>query len=43
MAVRAMFGLLLIVLIAYLIAMRPFRAAIVRCTRAISNLIGRKT
>lgn len=43
MAVRAMFGLLLIVLIAYLIAMRPFRAAIVHCTRAISNLIGRKT
>jgi hypothetical protein len=27
-AIRAMFGLLLIVLVAYLIAMRPFRAAI---------------
>ncbi len=38
MAVRAMFGLLLIVLIAYLIAMRPFRSAIVRCMKAMSNL-----
>jgi hypothetical protein len=38
MAVRAMFGLLLIVLIAYLIAMRPFRSVIVRCKKAMSNL-----
>jgi hypothetical protein len=38
MAVRAMFGLLLIVLIAYLIAMQPFRSVIVRCKKAMSNL-----
>ena len=38
MAVRAMFGLLLIVLIAYLIAMRPVRSVIVRCKKAMSNL-----
>ncbi len=31
--VRAMFGMLLIVLIVYVIAMRPFRSAIVRCIR----------
>ena len=43
MAVRAMFGLLLIVLIAYLIAMRPFRSTIVRCMRAMSNLITPKS
>jgi hypothetical protein len=43
MAIRAMFGLLLIVLVAYLIAMRPFRAAIARCMTAISNLIARKS
>jgi hypothetical protein len=42
-AVRAMFGLLLIVLIAYLIAMRPFRSTIVRCMRAMSNLITPKS
>jgi uncharacterized membrane protein YraQ (UPF0718 family) len=29
-AVRAMFGLILIVLVAYVIAMRPFRSAIAR-------------
>ena len=39
MAIRAMFGLLLIVLVAYLIAMRPFRSAIARFTRAMSNLV----
>jgi hypothetical protein len=43
MAIRAMFGLLLIVLIAYLIAMRPFRSTIVRCMRAMSNLITPKS
>ena len=32
MAVRVMFGLILIVLVAYLIAMRPFRSAIARYT-----------
>jgi hypothetical protein len=42
-AIRAMFGLLLIVLVAYLIAMRPFRAGIARCMTAISNLIARKS
>ena len=39
---RAMFGLLLIVLIVYVIAMQPFRSAIVRCMRAVSNLIVRR-
>ena len=43
MAVRAMFGLLLIVLIAYLIAMRPFRATIVRWMKAMSNLFAPKS
>jgi uncharacterized membrane protein YccC len=42
-AIGAMFRLLLIVLVAYLIAMRPFRAAIARCMTAISNLIARKS
>jgi hypothetical protein len=37
-AIRAMFGLVFIVLVAYLIAMRPFRSAIARCMRAMSNL-----
>ncbi len=41
--IRAMFGLLLIVLIVYLMAMRPFRSAIARCTKAVSNLIVRKS
>jgi high-affinity Fe2+/Pb2+ permease len=43
MAVRAMFGLLLTVLVAYLIAMRPFRSAVARCARAMSKLIVRKS
>jgi hypothetical protein len=43
MLIRAMFGLLLIVLIVYLIAMRPFRTAIARCTKAVSNLFARKS
>ena len=42
MLIRAMFGLLLIVLIVYVIAMQPFRSAIVRCMRAVSNLIVRR-
>ena len=42
MAVRVMFGLLLIVLVAYLIAMRPFRSAIARSMGKVSNLFARK-
>jgi hypothetical protein len=42
MAIRAMFGLLLIVLIVYLIAMRPFRSAIASITRKAINLFSRK-
>lgn len=42
-AIRAMFGLGFIVLVAYLIAMRPFRSAIARCMRAMSNLAARNT
>ena len=41
-AIRAMFGLCFIVLVAYLVAMRPFRSAIARCMRAMSNLAARK-
>ena len=41
-AVRVMFGLILIVLVAYLIAMRPFRSAIARSMRKVSNLFARK-
>jgi hypothetical protein len=41
-ATRRMFGLGFIVLVAYLIAMRPFRSAIARCMRAMSNLAARK-
>jgi hypothetical protein len=42
-AVRAMFGLLLIVLIVYLIAMRPFRSAIASATRKAISLFTRKS
>jgi hypothetical protein len=42
MAVRAMFGLILIVLVAYVIAMRPFRSAIARSMGKVSNLFVRK-
>jgi hypothetical protein len=38
MAIRAMFGLVFIVLIVYLIAMRPFRSAIASVTRKAINL-----
>jgi hypothetical protein len=41
-AIRAMFGLLFIVLIVYLIAMRPFRSAIASVTRKAINLFSRK-
>ena len=41
-AIRAMFGLGFIVLVAYLIAMRPFRSTIARCIRAMSNLAARR-
>jgi hypothetical protein len=42
MLIRAMFGLLLIVLVVYLIAMRPFRSAIARGVTRMSNLIVRR-
>jgi TRAP-type C4-dicarboxylate transport system permease small subunit len=41
MLVRAMLGLLLIVLIAYLIAMRPFRSALANCMKKLTNLFAR--
>jgi hypothetical protein len=40
--VRAMFGLIIIVIIVYLIAMRPFRLAIRSCMRKVSDLFVRK-
>jgi hypothetical protein len=39
--IRAMFGLLLIILIVYLIAMRPFRSGIARCWRTIRGMFAR--
>jgi len=42
MAVRAMFGLILIVLVVYVIAMPPFRSAIARHMGKVSNLFARK-
>ncbi len=42
MLIRAMFGLLLIVLIVYLIAMRPFRSTIALCWKKISGLVAKK-
>ncbi|MGB8435070.1 MAG: hypothetical protein WCE38_12490 [Burkholderiales bacterium] len=36
---RAMLGLLLVVLILYMIAMRPFRSAVARCMKRISSWI----
>src|SRR6516164_10040797 len=41
--IRGMFGLILIVLVAYLIAMRPFRPFFVGCMRIVSNLFARKS
>jgi hypothetical protein len=43
MAIRARFGLLLIVLVAYLIAMPAVPRRHCRCMTAISNLIARKS
>ena len=43
MLVRAMFGLIVIVLIVYLIAMRPFRSAIALCIQKASHFFGRKS
>jgi hypothetical protein len=43
MAIRAMFGLLLIVLFVYLLAMRPFRSAIVSATRKAMRLFSRES
>ena len=42
MAVRAMFGLILILLVANVIAMRPFRSAIARYMGNVSKLFARK-
>jgi len=43
MLVRAMFALLFITLIVYLIAMRPFRGVASRWARAVSQLFERKS
>ena len=43
MLIRAMFGLMLIVLIVYLMAMRPFRSAIAHCWRKTADLFARKS
>jgi hypothetical protein len=40
---RGMLGLILIVLVAYLSTMLPFRSFFVRCTRMVSNLFARKS
>ena len=40
--IRAMFGLLLIVLIVYLVAMRPFRSAIALCWSKAAALFARR-
>jgi hypothetical protein len=40
--IRAMFGLILIALIVYAIAMTPFRSAIAHSVARMSNLFGRK-
>lgn len=42
MLIRAMFGLLLIVLVVYIIAMQPVRSAIARYMGKASGLITRK-
>ena len=43
MLVRAMFGLIVIVLIVYVIAMRPFRSAVALCLKKIADLLGRRS
>lgn len=40
--IRAMFGLLLIVLVVYIIAMRPLRRVIQHCRRRTSGTAARK-
>ena len=40
--VRAMFGLLLIVLVAYIISMRPVRSRLSDCMKRVSQLIVRR-
>jgi len=42
MLIRTMFGLLLIVFVIYVIAMRPFRSSITRCLGKACNLMKRK-
>jgi len=42
MLIRTMLGLLLIVLFVYLLATRPFRAAISQCWQLIAGLTARK-
>jgi hypothetical protein len=42
MLIRVMFGLLLIALVVYLIAMRPFRSAIRQLANSVSGLVRRK-
>jgi hypothetical protein len=39
--IRAMFGLLLIVLFVYLIAMRPLRPFLARCMKRMSRIVSR--
>ena len=41
-AIRAMFGLVFIVLVADLVTTRPVRSAVARCMRAMSDLAVRK-
>ena len=41
-AIRAMFGLVFIVLVAYLVTTRPVRSAVAHCMRAMSDLAARK-
>jgi hypothetical protein len=42
MLVRTMFGLLLIVLVVFVIAMEPVRSAVSRCVGKASELLARK-
>jgi high-affinity Fe2+/Pb2+ permease len=42
MLIRVMFGLLLIALVVYLIAMRPFRSAIRQLASTVSGLVRKK-
>lgn len=42
MLIRTMFGLLLIVLVVFVIAMQPVRSAVSRCARKASELLAWK-